>query len=33
MAGAVKSVVEEGKSSRNAFRLYNVPIETLRKRV
>ena len=32
MIGAVKCV-EEGKSLREASRLYNVPLETLRRRV
>ncbi len=32
MAGAVQSVAE-GKGLREASRLYNVPIETLRRRV
>jgi len=33
MEAATKSVVEDGKGVREASRLYNVPIETLRRRV
>ena len=33
MQAAVSCVLEEGKSLRDAARLYNVPVETLRRRV
>ena len=33
MEAAVKAVNEEGKTLRGASRLYNVPLETLRRRV